>query len=154
VGSLKYIIEKGVKGITYFETAGERGIMQGDNPSRWSENFPAVKGMLFPIWFIFRFLLQHKSLGIIESVSSSPLVINCLVFSDGSSYKILLTNFTSTEQKILLNIPAQKLTSKELNEDSFGDAAEDINWLKNSQVTLINQGSSFTVKPYSVSFIE
>ena len=70
VGSLKYLIENGVKGITFFETLGERGIMQGDKPSRWPENFPSVEGMIFPVWFVFAFLLQNKSSRVIKSEST------------------------------------------------------------------------------------
>ena len=47
-GSLKYLSEAGVKGITYFETKGERGIIQGDHPSRWPDKFKSTPGMIFP----------------------------------------------------------------------------------------------------------
>jgi hypothetical protein len=154
VGSLKYLIESDVKGITFYETVGERGIMEGDYPSRWPEHFPAIEGMLFPVWFVFRFLLQYKSFEIIGSESSNPLVANCLVFSDGHSYKMLLANFTSSVQKVKMNIPAKTLSIRELNEYTFGDAAEDLNWLKNSSVKSYKPVSIVHINPYSVSFID
>lgn len=152
-GSLKYIIEAGVRGITYFETVGERGIMQGDKPSRWPESFPSSEGMLFPVWFVFRFLLQHKSYEVIKSESTQPLKVNSLVLSGVTGLKLLVVNFTSAVQTVTLNLPAYKLFSKHLNEDTFEEAAGDVNWLENTSVTTINDDTLF-LKPYSVSFIE
>jgi hypothetical protein len=154
VGSLKYLIENGVKGITFFETLGERGIMQGDKPSRWPEDFPAVEGMLFPVWFVFRFLLQNKSMEIIVSESSNPLGINSLVFTDGHSIKMLVANYTSIEQEVSFNFTAQKLMSKDLDQETFTIAAGDVNWLKNAAVSFIDHGDSFRLKPYSICFLE
>jgi hypothetical protein len=110
--------------------------------------------MLFPVWFVFRFLLQYKLFEVIESESTDQLAVNSLVFSDGHSHKILLANFTSSGQKVILNIPAQKLALRELNEDTFGDASQDVSWLKNSPATLIKSGDVIHVKPYSVCFLE
>ena len=72
-GSLKYLGEAGVKGVTYFETAGERGIFQGDFNSRWPEEFKSVSGMIFPVYHLFHFLLKDKSFRIISSGSDHPL---------------------------------------------------------------------------------
>jgi len=110
--------------------------------------------MLFPVWFVFRFLLQDKSFKVIESVSTHPLDVNSLVISDGRSIKMLIANFTSSDQKVLLNIPVQKLTSKELNEVTFGDAAGDINWLINSPSKSLKPPGVILLKPYSVCFVE
>jgi hypothetical protein len=67
---------------------------------------------------------------------------------------MLLANFTSSVQKIKMNIPAKTLSVRELNEDTFGNAAEDLNWLKNSHVKLYKPGSIVHINPYSVAFIE
>lgn len=154
VGSLKYLIENDVKGITFFETLGERGIMQGDKPSQWSDNFPAVEGMVFPVWHIFRFLLQNKSMEFLKSESSSPLEINSLAFTDGHTVKMLVANYTSNNQQVSFNFPNQKLASKELNEDTFGAATNDVNWLKESSVMIIDPREHLVMKPYSICFIE
>ena len=68
--SLKYLGEAGAKGITYFETAGERGIIQGDYDSRWPEEFKAVNGMIFPVYHVLYYLLKDKSFKLIMSRSS------------------------------------------------------------------------------------
>jgi hypothetical protein len=40
-GSLKYICEAGADSVTYYETVGERGIIQGDHDSQWPFHFPS-----------------------------------------------------------------------------------------------------------------
>ncbi len=61
--SMKYIFEGGVNGVTFHETVGERGIMQGEYPSRWPKEFPSAKGMLFPVFHVFSFVLKSKTRG-------------------------------------------------------------------------------------------
>ena len=95
-GSLKYLAESGVKGVTYFETTGVRGIYQGDFSSPWPDNFQSISGMLFPVYYVFRYLLKNKKLRLIKSISSHPLKAESLVLSDGTSMKLILANFTQT----------------------------------------------------------
>jgi hypothetical protein len=75
-GSLKYLCESGPDSITYYETAGERGIIQGDHDSQWPLFFPAIRGMIFPSYHVFKFLLTNKSMRLIRSVSSNPLILD------------------------------------------------------------------------------
>jgi len=99
-GSLKYLSEAGAEAITYYETVGERGIMQGDYPGRWPDSFPAPAGMIFPVLHFFRFLLRHKSYKIIRSISDQPLKTDILAFSKGKKLKALLINLTSEKQAV------------------------------------------------------
>ena len=46
--SLKYLCEQRAESITYYETAGERGVFQGESDSVWPEYFPASKGNDIP----------------------------------------------------------------------------------------------------------
>jgi D-apionolactonase len=154
VGSLKYLIENGVKGITFFETLGERGIMQGDKPSRWREDFPSVEGMVFPVWFVFVFLLQNKSIRVIKSESTHPLDVNCMVFSDGSLFRMLIVNLTSIEQKVSIKVPVKEVTSKMLNEDTYDEAVSNAKWLNNSSIRVLISGDSLVLNPYSSCFLE
>ncbi len=152
-GSLKYVTEAGVTGVTYFETVGERGIMQGNRPSRWPEYFHSAEGMLFPVWFVFRFLLQDKSCTVIKSVSTQPLKVNCLILSGNTGLKMLVVNFSSKVQKVKLKFRGHKLSLKQLNDDTYKGATSDVNWLWNTSSTTIKNDALF-LKPYSIGFIE
>ncbi len=100
--SLKYLAESQVEGITWYETAGERGIFQGDRDSRWPLQFPATRETLFPVYHIFKYLLNHRQYLILHSVSNAPLVADALVLGDGQECNIILVNFTGNEQEVRL----------------------------------------------------
>ena len=55
--------------------------------SQWPLYFPAIKGMIFPAYHVFKFLLANKSMSLIRSVSSKPLTIDCLAMTDGKQVR-------------------------------------------------------------------
>ena len=152
--SIKYIGEAGAKGITYYETAGERGIMQGDYDSRWPEEFKTAKGMLFPVYHLFKYLLKDKSFGLIQCSSSRPLDADCLALSDGQRIKLVFVNFTSAGQRILSSGLSGKIKVKMLNAATFSDAAIDPDWIEKSWESKVWEPGELILDPYSLTFIE
>jgi len=155
-GSLKYLIESGVEGITYYETAGERGIIQGDYQSRWPAGFNSVAGMIFPVYFVFRFLLKHKSFRIVKSESSDPLKAASLFLTDGKEIKVIITNFTSSKQRVKIqNISGlSELRIRQLDAEDFAEAVSDDSWLENTQQIKAEPGQPLVLNPYSVTFVD
>ncbi len=155
-GSLKYLIESGAEGITFFETAGERGIIQGDCTSRWPDKFNSVAGMIFPVYFVFRFLTKYKSFKILKSQSSDPLKAASLILTDGKEIIFILINFASSGHRVkIYNIPGlSDLKIRQLDADSFADAVYDNCWLENTKHTLVKQEQPLTLNPFSVTFVD
>jgi D-apionolactonase len=153
-GSLKYLGEAGVKGITFFETTGERGIIQGDFNSRWPEQFKTVKGMIFPVYHLFNWLLKDKSCRLIHTVSSKPLEVDCLALSNDSRIKLIAVNFTSTNQKLFIHGLAGECRIKMLNAGSYAEAAFDLSWIDKNWQNLSGVEEQMVLEPYSLSFIE
>ncbi len=108
-----------LKGLHSYETVGERGIMQGSFDSRWPAEFKTVKGMIFPVFHLFAWLLKDKSFRIIQSISSRPLEVECLALSDGSRLKLAVSNFTSSEKSVLIDGLSGEIKIKALNAESF-----------------------------------
>lgn len=152
-GSLKYLCESGINGVTCFETAGERGLIQGDYDSRWPGGFQAVKGMIFPLYHVFRFLLKYRTFKIVKSVSSHPLKVELLTLSDGKQFKIIVVNLTDDNQYVILPVH-RKCKIKQLNSDSFAEASSDMNWIENSFGMTTYDGGRFHLPPFSISFVE
>jgi hypothetical protein len=152
-GSLKYLCESEIYGATYFETAGERGIIQGDFDSRWPGGFQASKGMIFPVYHVFRFVLKYKDFKVAESISSQPLKVELLTLTDSKEYKMVVVNLTNTAHNI--NLPVHgKQKIKQLTSDSFAEASSDANWIENSSGMTTYIGGSLCLPPFSVSFVE
>jgi hypothetical protein len=155
-GSLKYLSEAAIKGVTFFETVGERGIFQGDYPSCWPENFQSTKGMIFPLYHIFNYILKNKSFKLIYSNSSHPLKVDSLFLSDGSKMKLILINFTSEQQPVVLDGYPGRYTYKiiQLNDESFANAISNTDWIESSGKIIIHPDEQFLLSPFSVNFID
>jgi D-apionolactonase len=153
-GSLKYLIESGVSGVTYYETAGERGIIQGDFDSIWPNEFPSFKGMLFPLFHVFRFILKNKNYHNIKSISSQPLKVEILTLSDGQNLKVILTNFTGSTQKIKTGFNWHKIRIFQINSFTYLKVVTDKKWIENTSKQELSTDEIILLDPFSISFIE
>jgi hypothetical protein len=153
-GSLKYLCEAGVHSVTFHYATGERGIIQGDSDSRWPEQFPSVKGMVFPVYYVFRYLLDHKDFHIVKSVSSKPLKIDSLSLASGNQLRMILVNFTHRDESVRLEFCSGSLRISSLNTDSFYEAASNYKWTGKDSEMIIKSNDRFKIEPYSINFIE
>jgi hypothetical protein len=153
-GSLKYLSEAGAKGITYYETAGERGVIQGEFESRWPNTFPVARGMVFPMFFVLKFMLRNKGLKILRSTSSSPLASDSLILSDGKQVMMMITNFTDEPVKIVVSGCTGMFRIKALSEKTFADAVSNYLWTCEGNEKALNSGKQIELEPCSVTFIE
>jgi len=154
VGSLKYLCEAGAESISFYETAGERGIIQGDSESLWPLQFKSVKGMIFPSYHVFRFLLANKSLALMKSISSRPLIADCLALTDGKQARILLANFTRNAQPVSLDCCSGLFRIRTLSSESYSEAASNYRWTGIENERIIKSHATFKLEPYSINFIE
>ena len=152
--SIKYLCQAGADSLTYYETAGERGIFQGESDPKWPTEFPSEKGMIYPSFHVFRFLLGNKQLNFVKCTSSRPLVADCLALSDGKQGHMLLVNFTGNKQKIKLECCSGLIRLRSLCSDSFAEAASDNRWTGINNEKIIKAQEIFEIEPLSLNFIE
>ncbi len=151
-GSIKYLSGCGADAITYYETAGERGIIQGDNPPGWTE-FPSEEGMIFPVYFIFRFLSEKKVKHLICSTSSVPLQADCLAFGSDTGLFAILFNLSPFSKEIILTLPRQTCRIRVLDRVMYRQAVYDNDWLNRSEPVLIRNGN-INIPAFSLIFVE
>ena len=152
--SLKYLCEQKAESITYYETAGERGVFQGEYDSAWPEVFPAVKGLIFPVYHVFRFLMENKDLKLVKSISTNPLIIDCLALSNGKQARIILVNFSMSVRTVQLECCSGLFRMRTLSAASFSEAALNYRWTGIENEKTIKSQNSFELDPCSVNFIE
>ncbi|MBN1999128.1 hypothetical protein JW935_16330, partial [candidate division KSB1 bacterium] len=99
LGSLKYLAESGTDFITFFETVGWRGLLQGDQDSPLPDKFPAKRNQVFPIWQIFKWLSAFDGGYVIPMISSQPLLVEGLMLTHQGRRRLLLANFTLDPQE-------------------------------------------------------
>lgn len=152
--SLKYLCGTEATGITWFETTGEKGIIQGEFNSRWPDEFPATRGMVFPVYFIFKYLLKHKMMKVVRSVSSHPLAADSLILSDGRQVRIIIVNFTGSSKEVLLKGCNGMLKVMTFSKENFSEAVMNYRWNCETSEKSWHSGKPMLLEPWSVTFAE
>ena len=121
LGSFKYLAESGVDSITYFETAGRRGIIHGDHQPLSPGEFMAVRGDIYPVYFLFRELLKFRDYSVGTAESSHPHRFSSILLEDGTEQILILANHTASIQTIRLPEGMQMLSTWLLDENTIAD---------------------------------
>jgi D-apionolactonase len=153
-GSIKYLGESGVDGITYYETAGERGIIQGNSKTIWPDLFRSSPGSIFPAFHIFRWLLSDKSFSIIKSTSNNPLTADILTLFNGSRIKMAIFNPWNETRIVHLTGLIESFSGVCLETETFEASGSDPSWIFNASRAEIKVSQPLTLNPYSITFLE
>ena len=95
VGSLKHLMESGAASVTYYETAGKRGVLN--------------KNKVFPVYNIFRNLKAGYE--ILKTSSSHPLFFDGFSLVNDDKGLIFLANFTERTREIYCDYPVRQVVS-------------------------------------------
>ncbi|UOE51036.1 hypothetical protein MTO98_08100 [Mucilaginibacter sp. SMC90] len=93
LGSLKGLSISGAKSVTCFQTIGDEGLITADLKA-------------FPVYDALRALVQIGSKQIVDTRSSHPLMVDCMLFDNGN---MLVWNYTNEEQRV--QFPGHRLIS-------------------------------------------
>lgn len=119
VGSLKYLLDSCLTSITYYETVGERGLFMGEHESRWPSRFNAQKGIIFPVFHVFRMLMNKGIFRVPGSHSTNPLVIDGFTVAGENSGFMFLSNMTRQKQSLKINGTAEYRELVKMNPENF-----------------------------------
>ncbi|MDO9040663.1 MAG: hypothetical protein Q7U65_04785, partial [Bacteroidota bacterium] len=100
LGSLKFLAQSGCQLITYYETVGWKGFIQGEKQSPVNQHFPAEANELFPVYEAMKEISGYTE--IVHAQSSHPLLFDGLLVKSDQTHKLLLFSFTSEEIEIRL----------------------------------------------------
>ena len=101
LGSLKQLGLAGARSITYFESVGPGGIIGLETPA----GQPVEKENIlhpYPVYHIFRTILEKGPLEIIATTSSDPLLFEGLLLQSEKQQYLFLANFTDTVQEVMI----------------------------------------------------
>ena len=121
LGSLKYLAEAGVAAITYYETVGMRGLMQGSQPPTF-QAFKAVPHQVFPLYFVFRELVRYPNAQVVPAHSSNSLEVDGLVLQTKSEKIILLGNMQAKAREVTIRNIGTQAAIKMLDEQNVVEA--------------------------------
>ncbi|MGB3585601.1 MAG: hypothetical protein WBA23_03620 [Tunicatimonas sp.] len=123
VGSLRNLIQSGVEAITYFETVGRKGILAGSQMTSSSALFPAQPGAVYPMYLVFRFLLENEGGSVLPATLSVPWQVEGIAFRSGDESRAILANLQP--ESVPVGLPNNLFTRmKLLDENNFEVATQ------------------------------
>ncbi|HET6559828.1 MAG TPA: hypothetical protein VFG54_21055 [Prolixibacteraceae bacterium] len=100
LGSLQFLASAGADLVTYYETVGWKGLIQGEHAPALPNLFPANTNELFPVYEALKRLNGYTMTALAES--SHPLQFDGLVVLSETQSKLFLFNFTAEDLEIRL----------------------------------------------------
>ena len=146
LGSIKYLAEAGVQSATYFETTGWKGIMESAAGTTLPGKFPSKPGAVFPVYHVLRALADYAG-GTVQRVDCTDTlaVAGMAVRKDGKE-RLLLANFTSKPQMLVLKGFSGPLKARPLN---LGSSAHAETAFDSQPATVLKDGS-LTLPSHSI----
>jgi hypothetical protein len=132
LSSLVHLCASGADLLTYYETVGWKGIMQGSREPEHSDLFPALQNMLFPVFHIFQFLLRQKATSWLPFGASLPYTVVALGFREGSTLKVLMANLLDKAVDTQLDYPCEKQKYFIWDQNNLSDSYFDLEFLDKS----------------------
>ena len=95
---LKFLAQSGADVVTFFETVGWCGFIQGNYDPPLSEKFIAAKGDIFPVFHLLKEIVGFRKA--IYCKSNLPLFVDGIVMQNQNKIKLILVNFSVDEKLI------------------------------------------------------
>jgi hypothetical protein len=106
LGSLKFLAQSGAELVTYFETVGWRGFIQGNYNPPVPEKFSARKGDIYPVFYLLKELEGFDE--VVFSESNTPISVDGIVLAGKDlngkqKKKLLMANFSNHTKKVKIS---------------------------------------------------
>jgi hypothetical protein len=102
LASAKHLTEQGADAVSYYETTGWRGVIQGDGAPPLAERFPATAGQAFPLFHVLADVAELRGRAVLRCIESRPLELAALAVEESEHTTVLLANLTSTTLPVSL----------------------------------------------------
>jgi hypothetical protein len=124
VGSLKHLAESGAASITYFETAGWKGVVEREAGTPLPQAFASKPGRVFPLHRVLAWAGEWKGAELLACASTTPLrVVGIAVERDGRR-SLLAANLQADPVSVRLEGLPARLTLRRLNDETAPDWSE------------------------------
>jgi hypothetical protein len=152
LASAKHLSEQGVDAVTYFETTGPRGVVQGDEPPP-SADFPGRTGQAFPLYHVLADVCSLRGAEVLACESGRPLEVNALAVRSGGGTTLLVANLTHRSHTVDLAVVGEGATIRRLNEATADQALVEPQRFRAAGERLAGPGM-FELGPYETARID
>jgi D-apionolactonase len=151
VGSLSHLVRADY--LTYFETHGWRGVLQGDAPPPRPDLFPASAGDLFPVYHALKGVLSFGAENWCELENPYPLQVAALLLQKPGRQRLILANLTPRPLPLHLALPQQAAMTV-LDAAGLESATWDTEYWTNHQAKLLEQSAAIELPEYAVAQVD
>jgi len=150
VGSLNQLVHSGAQSLTYYETIGERGLMQGDTKTQYEGFFHSEANMIFPVFWIFYEVLKNKNAFWIKSITSQPLKIQCFAMRQNDKNFVWIANVSNDVQSVKSPFSAFKI--RHLSAETLRQITNPISW-ENLPYKRTGNYSLIEIQPFELCWV-
>ncbi|MEE3371231.1 MAG: hypothetical protein VX346_17995 [Planctomycetota bacterium] len=126
LGSIKYLAEAGVDGVTYYETIGWKGVMSPGRGVRVPRVFPVLPSRVYPVYHVLRLVGEFVG-GQVRPVSSTATMeVVGMALEHRRRRRLLIANLSSRRQTVrVVGARAAPATLFRLNRGNVAAASID-----------------------------
>ncbi len=100
LGSIRALTEGGAASVTFYETAGWRGVMERAEGSPLPDRFPSTPGAVFPVFHVLADVNEGLDEELLPLSSSRPLSAQGLALRRGGRYRVLVANLEPEGRRV------------------------------------------------------
>ena len=124
--SAKHLAEAGAGSVTYFETAGWRGVLERGDGAPDPGRFSSRPGAAFPLYHVLADLGEWRGGQVVPTASSSPLVVEALAVREEGRLHVHAANLTPHPRRCILEgLSGKRISIRALDDESFLRAGDD-----------------------------
>jgi len=153
----QYLSESGAQSVTYYETTGWRGVMEGVAGSPLPARFPSIPDTVFPLYHVLADVGEFAGSQVLRSSSSEPLKAECLALCKEGKRRLLVGNMSSETFPVCVRDLPDQVTVKVLDETTAWNAmVQPEEYRRREGLWQSTSGGELTVKlrPYAIVRID
>ncbi len=151
VGLLNNILPEAPKSISFFETVGMKGIIQSMSPL-FPDQFLAPPGMIYPIYFVFKIILENKKAQFFKVQSSHPGHFSGIAWGNDNPDILMLVNYQPNTVRIKLPDPFNNGTISTIDESNIEVFMYDPDLFGSEESICIN--ADLNLLPYGIAIVK
>ena len=158
LGSIKYLAEADVKGVTYFETVGWKGVMAPGKDFVLPPIFPATPNTVFAMYHVLKNIGQFAGGQVREVHSTDTLSAVGMAITKNGRNRLMLANLADQPQKITIRgIASENAELFRLNDTNFASSNGDPERFASRSgqpLTIDQQTVTLRIAPYGIARID
>lgn len=148
LGAINNLIAEEPEAVSFFETVGLKGILQSSSPI-FSELFPVPPDYVYPVFIIFKKVLENKSARFFRVKSSNATQFTGLAWGNDKPETLVLANLQLKELSIHLPSEFHYGSWLEINAGNIEMLMRNQDWQSLNEKN--HSGSNVTLPPYGIT---